>query len=61
MSDARRLTIRPTADITPTPALAAIYHRAIERFEERQKGGPATAPDDAERNLSDSASNHSTA
>lgn len=26
----------------------------------RKEGGPATAPDDAERNLSDSASNHST-
>jgi hypothetical protein len=57
MSNARGLTIRSTAGITPEQALAAIYSRAIERFEERQEGGPAiiTTPDDAERRSSDSA------
>ena len=41
----------PRPDSTPGPgnvALAAIYGRAIERFEEERKGGPSiTAPDDA--------------
>jgi hypothetical protein len=41
----------PRPDTTPWPgnvALAAIYCRAIERFEEERKGGPSiTAPDDA--------------
>jgi hypothetical protein len=26
-------------------ALSAIYHRAIQRYEEQKKGGPETAPD----------------
>jgi hypothetical protein len=30
-------------------ALAAIYRRAIERYEEQKKGGPETAPDDTRR------------
>ena len=30
-------------------ALAAIYRRAIERYEEMKEGGSATALDDAER------------
>jgi hypothetical protein len=45
-----------SAHISPTPpleatsdkeliALSYIYRRAIERYEENQKGGPSTAPD----------------
>jgi hypothetical protein len=37
----------PAAPWPGTGALAAIYGRAIERFEEARKGGPATAHDDA--------------
>src|SRR5215208_646835 len=43
MSYAPRLNI---ASESGSGALAAIYCRAIERYEEKQKGGPETAPDD---------------
>jgi hypothetical protein len=49
--------LRP--DTTPWPitiALAAIYGRAIERFEEDKKGGPETALDEDEGNSDDFAS-----
>jgi hypothetical protein len=49
MSDARRITITPTAGLSPEVALAAIYRRAIERFEEEKEGGPGTAPDSAKK------------
>jgi hypothetical protein len=43
------ITYMPRSDATPQGelnALKAIYRRAIERFEEVNEGGPATAPDD---------------
>ena len=43
MSYAPRLD---TASESGSGTLAAIYCRAIERYEEKKKGGPETAPDD---------------
>src|SRR5215217_5942112 len=37
-----------TASESVPGALSAIYSRAIQRYEQKEKGGPATAPDDAE-------------
>ena len=43
-------TPRPeTASESVPGALSAIYHRAIQRYEEKPKGDPATARNDAER------------
>ena len=36
-------------------ALSAIYRRAIERYEEKQKGGPEAASDDGTKYTEDSA------
>ena len=50
MSDAPRIVARPGHGTTPRAgldALSAIYRRAIARYEEKQRGGPETAPDDA--------------
>ena len=45
------MTCIPRSDATPEPgidALAAIYLRAIERYQEAKEGGPTiTAPDSA--------------
>jgi hypothetical protein len=52
MSYAPRLD---TASESGSGALAAIYRRAIERYEEKQKGGPEAASDDGPKSTGDSA------
>jgi hypothetical protein len=49
---AARITHRPRSDTTQWPGprvLAAIYARAIERFEEIEKATGAGGPDDANK------------
>ncbi len=51
-----RIPLRSTSEVISEgerSALAAIYCRAIERYEEQKKGGPETAPDDAMKGSSD--------
>jgi hypothetical protein len=52
MSDAPHIIYTPRPDATPAgeiAALASAYSFLIEKHQERKKGGPATAPDDAEK------------
>lgn len=62
MSEAPRLATNPNQVTTPSvqlDALAAIYRRAVERYEEShvkaEEGGPETAPDDGTKLKEDSA------
>ncbi len=51
-----RTTCAPRPDVSrERDVLSAIYRRAIERYEEKQKGSRPAAPDDAERRSSDGA------
>ena len=47
-----RITYTPHPDAmleAELGALTTIYRRAIERYEEKEKGGPASRPDNPER------------
>ncbi len=52
MSDPSRITYVPRPDATPEgeiEALADVYAFVLRCAEERKKGGPATAPEDARK------------
>jgi len=49
-------TPRPeTASESVSGALSAIYHRAIQRYEQKEMGAPETVPDDGTKSTEDSA------
>ena len=58
MSSMQEITYSSCTEIVSesgSGALAAIYRRAIERYEEKQKGGPEAASDDGTKYTEDSA------
>ena len=48
------MTLETAPSLFPERALAAIYARAIERFQEVEEGSPETAPDSAKKGSDES-------